>query len=199
MQRAGGRAGGGRAGGGRPPRAAAGRAGGGRACAGVQTLYAAQASPLARWPRRHSARLVWRTYDLKGQMERRTESSLEEYMETGDAKELVECLLELVPKLPDGQAIKDVKDRFFTSAVFSAAGRFSAAIAATVASSSLIERSATASLIAAGRVTVKDSEIAAAGPQPTERLLTSGDPDALRDAGLAAFGVGIVEVEPLPV
>lgn len=58
---------------------------------------------------------------------------------------------------------------------------------------------ATASLIAAGRVTVKDSEIAADGLQPTERFLTSGDPDALRGAGLAAFGVGIVEVEPLPV
>jgi len=36
-----------------------------------------------------------------------------------------------VAKLPDGQAIKDVKDRFFTSAVFSAAGRFGAYGSAT--------------------------------------------------------------------
>ena len=58
---------------------------------------------------------------------------------------------------------------------------------------------ATTALITAGRVSVRDSEIADDDLQPTERFLTSGDPDALRGAGLAAFGVRIVEVETLPV
>jgi glutamate racemase len=58
---------------------------------------------------------------------------------------------------------------------------------------------ATTALITARRVTVRGSEIAAEHLQPSARFLTSGHPNALRGAGLAAFGVRVTAVETLPV